>query len=353
MKKRLQSNQLGMRITKRDLKIFQKLNAAGWLTTHQLQRYFFPEKSMNAVCKRLRKLAAGNYIAMSRISSTEAALYRLAGQGRLALLEQTRCSEEEIAIPTQVPHKVGHFTAINDLRFNFEKKQPGVPAELLYFFSERELCRYYKVCNSFDTLLTLLSTYKILPDAVAKLRVTKAQKTCDLPLLIEYDEGTEHAAFFGRTKVKQYAALLTQNYERVGDIKVVTFARSVKRIVSLMRQAVLYQAPRHLFYFALLENLEPEDWLDAEILLDPDDYFVPVRKGNKVGIWEKENFGEAVPKHALITLPAVSPRSLSPRGEMENRIILDDSTSYDRTGRTIYLGKKEVWCVSNQFLGWF
>src|SRR5437867_1919886 len=90
-------------LTPRDLRIFQKLNAAGWLTSRQIRDYFFCGKSTNAVCKRLRKLSAGGYIACAMTSSTESALYRLSGKGRLALLEQTRCGESDVIIPNQLP----------------------------------------------------------------------------------------------------------------------------------------------------------------------------------------------------------------------------------------------------------
>ena len=34
-------------LTDRDVKIFQKLSAAGWLTTGQILRYYFPDKKFN------------------------------------------------------------------------------------------------------------------------------------------------------------------------------------------------------------------------------------------------------------------------------------------------------------------
>src|SRR6185503_4444109 len=98
-----------VRLTERDLKLFQKLNAAAWLSTNQIQRNFFSGKSANAVCKRLRKLSAGSFVAMSRLSSTEEAMYRLSSQGKLALVEHSTLQESEITIPTQLPRKIQHF----------------------------------------------------------------------------------------------------------------------------------------------------------------------------------------------------------------------------------------------------
>lgn len=133
---------MSLKITERDLKLFQKLNAAGWLTTRQIRNSFFPGKSTNAVCKRLRKLVAGKYIGMARYNSTACALYRLAGQGKLALIEHFNLDAEEINIPTQVPRKLEHFTKVNDLRFAFEQLRGRFGASLLFFFSEREMCLY-------------------------------------------------------------------------------------------------------------------------------------------------------------------------------------------------------------------
>src|SRR5258708_26887235 len=106
-------------LTPRDVRLLQKLNVAGWLTSRQIRDYFFCGKSTNAVCKRLRKLSAGGYVASARTSSAESGLYRLAGRGRLALIENTGCGESDVIIPNQLPRKLNHFIGINDLRLRF------------------------------------------------------------------------------------------------------------------------------------------------------------------------------------------------------------------------------------------
>jgi hypothetical protein len=307
-----------IRISERDLRIFRKLNAAGWLTTKQICNYFFPDRSLNTVSKRLRKLVAARYIAIARVGSTEQALYRLAGQGKLALIEHSGLDEEDITIPNQLPRKIKHFTAINDLRFYFEQLSNSSSAEFLFFFSERELYSYYhSTRNSSDMLIQLLKTYKIVPDALARIRITKERTVREVDLAIEYDSGTEHAAFFGRTKIKGYASLFAQNYERLEDLKVVTFTQSIKRIISLMRQTVYFQPPHHLFYFATSEKLAQSGWEAKEIFLDPYQFFIPIRRTDKIEVIEKEFIGTNVPKQALVTLPAASPRSVSLREERE------------------------------------
>jgi len=315
-------------LTVRDLSILQKLNAAGWLTTPQIRNYFFPDKSTNAVCKRLRKLVAGNYLAMARTSSTESGLYRLAGQGKLALLERSESSEEEISIPTQLPRKLKHFMSVNDLRFHFEQRIEGAGVQLLYFFSERELCRYYQNPRSIsDSLVALLKHYKIIPDALAKVGVLQEGDTRELSFALEYDAGTEHVTFFGRTKIKQYTALFSSGYGHTDDLKVLTFADSIKRVVSLMRQTVQHEPPRHLFYFALMGKLEQHCWMKAGIFLDPYDFFVPVRRGAKVEIVERDIHKDALPNYALIALPAASPRSPSSREEREAQVTDENTRS--------------------------
>jgi hypothetical protein len=323
-------------LTERDLKLLQKLNAAGWLSTWQIRNYFFPGKSTNAVSKRLRKLVEGKFISLARTGSTEPGLYRLAGQGKLALLEHSQCNAEEIFIPTQLPRALRHFMAVNDLRFYFEQRALREDGQLLYFFSERELRRYYKHPHSIsDGTIALLKSSKIIPDALAKLRLAREGVVRDLSLAIEYDAGTEHAVFFGKSKVKSYAALVTHHYEDVENLKVLTFADSIGRIVSLMRQTVQYQPPHHLFYFAAMEKLEDDRGAEADIFLDPYDFFACVRRGNRVEVFEHDIRRGSVPRHALITLPATSPRNISSRGESGGRITSDNATGYDPDSRPI------------------
>lgn len=314
------ANHSSVQITPRDLQLLRKLNAAGWLTTRQIQRRFFPAVSANAVCKRLRKLVAGRYIGMARHNSTECALYRLAGQGKLALVEHFNLDAEEINIPTQVPRKLEHFTKINDLRFSFEVLQGGPGASLLFFFSERELSLYRQRPRlASDAILRLLEAYNIIPDALARIRIADREVTRDIDLAVEYDAGTEQASFFGRTKVQQYARLFARSQDWVEDFKVLTFTSSVKRIVSLMEQVVYYQAPQHLFYFAPVEQLGQHEWGSTELFLDPYDFFVPVRRGSQIDVVEKDVSGIGLPKYALVGLPAASPRRVSPRGERERQ----------------------------------
>jgi len=297
------------------LALLQELNAAGWLTTDQIRRRLFCGRTANAVSKRLRRLAGARYIAMARTSSTEAGLYRLAGQGKLALVECSGLSDQDISIPNQIPRKLRHFAAINDLRFCFEQIGTEGSFTLLFFFSERELAAHFQqaVTDPSD-ILFCLSRHGILPDALAKIRILGGQREQELNLAIEYDAGTEQASFFGRTKVKHYGALVLDSRVRVGDLRVLIFADRVSRLVSLMSQVVRHRAPRHVFYFAPLASIEQENWEGAEVFLDPYDFFVLTTQSGKTEVSECE-FPDKPPRYSLLTLPARSPRNPSPREE--------------------------------------
>jgi hypothetical protein len=318
MKRRRSSHTPRVQLTARDLAIFEKLRAAGWLSTGQLLKYFFADKSPNAVSKRLRKLAAASYLAAARTSSTEPAFYRLGGRGKVALVELAGRDEADVRIPTQLPRKVGHFTAINDLRFAFEQAA-DIPGRLLaFFYGERELYRLAESSGgNAPRLLALLPHYRLIPDALAKLELGRRENERELLLAVEYDAGTERATFFGRTKVRQYASLSREHRADLEEFKVLVFAPRIRRLVGLMRQAVACEPPQGLFYFALMEDINQREWMTSEIFLDPYDYFAPVRRGERVEVVEKEAGDKAVIRHALTALPASPPGGVSPRGERQ------------------------------------
>jgi hypothetical protein len=294
-------------LTHRDIQLFSKLNAAGWLTTHQIGTRFFPGKSINAVSKRLRKLVSVNYLGIARHNSTECALYRLAGQGKLALIEHLDWETEEIHIPTQIPRKLKHFNTVNDLRFRFEQLQGELGANLNYFFSEREFGLYRQhIGKAPNLILQLFKSCGIIPDAFARIRISNNGMELDLDTALEFDGGTEHANFFGRTKVQQYAMLFARSHTWLNNFKVLTFTFSIKRIISLMKQVVYYQAPRQVFYFASIEKLNQEAWEQTRIFLDPYDFFFSTRQGSRIEVIEKDVKDGSIPKHTLMSLPAIS-----------------------------------------------
>ena len=308
-------------LTQRDLELLLKLNAAGWLSTGQIRDWFFPDRSTNAVCKRLRRLAASKYVSMVRMSSTEQALYRLASRGKRALIEHLSCEETDISTPTQLPRKIDHFIAINDLRLCFDRMRKDRSVDLSFFFSEREIASNAKRLRpGVDVLLSLFGRYRIVPDAVAGLRIIQDGMKRTLNLALEYDAGTEHLAFFGRTKVAQYTKLFLDAQDIIADFKVLTVADSVKRIVSLMQQTVRHNPPRHLFYFALRERLYETPRATADLFLDPYDFFAPLRRRDRTEIVEVPFNDTRAPSHALTTLPATLPHKHSSREETNDEV---------------------------------
>jgi len=282
-------------LTARDLKLLQKLNLAGWLTTKQIQAYFFPGKSLNAVSKRLRKLVAAGYLADAQVSSTEMKYYRLAGRGHRVLLQQTEATDV-ISNPAQMPHKQRHFTAVNDLRIAFELAFPTPAMSLEYFHAEREYPLVGRRShNPGHLLLQLLAGQRLIPDALAGLRVVGHY----YDVALEYDGGTEPAHFFGRTKMRQYLDCFASYSGTFDEFKILIVAPTLKRLLSLMRQTALVQPPSRRFFFATLDKFQAPSWVTAPIFLDPTDYFVALRESAHLRVVEHSHPAGALPRHTL------------------------------------------------------
>src|SRR5207302_6999702 len=58
-----------IRCTERDKKLIVKCGLCRWLTTTQIHRLYFPGATVNAVQKRLRKLAEAGYLRTYRETS--------------------------------------------------------------------------------------------------------------------------------------------------------------------------------------------------------------------------------------------------------------------------------------------
>src|SRR6266516_3393602 len=99
-----------MKLVDRDKRLLHKLEVCKWLTTSQIQRLFFSHASLDAVRKRLRKLAAARYVRSYQPNRMSEALHGLGA----------------------VPKQVDHFVAINTIRIHAE--QAG--AEFFYAYWE-------------------------------------------------------------------------------------------------------------------------------------------------------------------------------------------------------------------------
>lgn len=298
-------------VTDRDLRLFLKLNVAGWLTTPQIGTYFFPGKSLNAVSKRMRKLVAAGYVAEAQVSSTETKFYRLAGRGTRVLLEQVDATQI-IRSPSQLPRKLRHFTAVNDLRVAFEMALRTPDFTLAYFHAEREYpCLERQFPDARALLLQGFTRYQLIPDALASLQSGKQTRT----FAIEYDTGSEPSHFFGYTKMRLYQECFTQVSVPSDTIIVLVIVPTLKRLLSLMRQVVQVHPPPRRFFFALLAKFNARTWIEAPIFLDPTDYYVMTGQDGRAVVVEKVLPDTSLPKHTLGGLLTASPDKLSSREE--------------------------------------
>jgi hypothetical protein len=111
-----------------------------------------------------------------------------------------------------------------------------------------------------------------------------------------------------------------------------------------MKEPVKHQPLRHLFYFALMEKLEQHGWVASGIFLDSYDFFVPARRGSQLTVVERETHAEALPTHALIALPAISPGSVSSRRDREDEITFINQENYPRSKEPLFrLYQDKAW----------
>jgi protein involved in plasmid replication-relaxation len=164
-----------MRLTTRCIELFRLLHGARWLATRQIHRRFFPNATLDATRKRLRKFATADYLVAYRAHRMAEALYTLGREGK-RVLEQA--GAREIRLERKPPKQLEHFSAVNDIRIAAE-----LTDSLSFFFAYWEL----PALGWRDT---------IIPDAVCSF----ASKT----FAIEFDRGLEGVKFFLRTKVAVY-----------------------------------------------------------------------------------------------------------------------------------------------------
>jgi hypothetical protein len=157
------------------MNLLRLLSAARWLTTRQIHCRFFPNATMDAARKRLRKLTAGNYLVMLREGRMNQALFTLGRGGKRAL---ETASSTAVALERRPPTQREHFFAVNDMRIAAE-----LAGSLSYFFAYWELPG-------------LGWRHPLIPDAVFSL----ANRT----FAVEFDRGVEGVQFFIRTKIAAY-----------------------------------------------------------------------------------------------------------------------------------------------------
>jgi len=136
-----------------------------WLTTDQLKRLYFPEATLNAVQKRLRKLSEAGYLRSHQEHPTAEAVHAVGPKGKLLIEEKGL----EVAVGGEVPRQVEHMLGVNEIRIAVETSGMKV----VYFFA------YWQLAN-------LGWAHAVIPDAVFAVRTPELRT-----FLVEYDRSTE------------------------------------------------------------------------------------------------------------------------------------------------------------------
>lgn len=167
-----------LRLTGRDRALIAKCAVCRWLTTGQLQRFYFPHASLNAVQKRLRKLARAGFLASVRDHRMAEALHTSGPKAKDVL------ASAGVAAPrADPPRQRDHLVGINDLRIAVETG----PYPVSYFFAAWQLA-------------ALNWTHRVIPDAVFALDLDGHPV-----IAAEYDRSTENMGLLAE-KIGAYNA---------------------------------------------------------------------------------------------------------------------------------------------------
>ncbi|TAM80955.1 MAG: hypothetical protein EPN47_13810 [Acidobacteria bacterium] len=156
---------MAVRLTERDTCLLVKCALCRWLTTDQLQRLYFPEATLNAVQKRLRKLADAGYLRSYREHPTAESFHAAGPKGAPLVKEKGVAA----MAASDVPRQAEHLWGVNEVRLAVELASMPV----VYFFAYWELA-------------DLGWRFPVIPDTVFAVR-TPGRRT----FLGEYDRGTE------------------------------------------------------------------------------------------------------------------------------------------------------------------
>jgi hypothetical protein len=156
---------MSARLTDRDLRMLVKCAICRWLTTGQIQRLYFPNATLNAVQKRLRKLSDAGYLRSYREHLTAEAVHALGPKGK-PLIEAKGVGA---VLAAEVPRHLPHLLGVNEVRIAVERG----PMQVAYFFS------YWQLAD-------LGWKHPVIPDAVFAIRNPERRT-----FVIEYDRGTE------------------------------------------------------------------------------------------------------------------------------------------------------------------
>jgi hypothetical protein len=147
------------------MRMLAKCAICRWLTTDQLKRLYFPRATLNAVQKRLRKLADAGCLRPYREHPTAEAIHGLGPKGK-PLVEGGGLA---VSPGGEVPKQLEHLLGVNAVRIAVETGK----VQIAYFFAYWELSE-------------LGWAYEVIPDAVFAV-MTPERRT----FLVEYDRSTE------------------------------------------------------------------------------------------------------------------------------------------------------------------
>src|SRR5438094_4857353 len=164
-----------MKLTPRCNELFRLLRGARWLSTGQIHRRFFPNASLDAARKGLRKQVETRHLVAYREHRMMETLFTLGREGK-RVLEQV--SAGEIRLERQPPQQLAHFAGINDIRIAAE-----LAGSLSYFFACWELPAFGW-------------QHPLIPDALCAFS--------DRTFAIEYDRGMGVVRVVVETEIALY-----------------------------------------------------------------------------------------------------------------------------------------------------
>jgi hypothetical protein len=202
-----------LRLTERDRSLIAKISVCRWLTTNHIRRLYFPGATVNAVQKRLRKLADAGLLRTHREDKMSEALHAVGPKGKAVVEERGLEAVSGIDIPRQIEHLSG----VNDIRVGIETGA----MRIAYFLA------YWQLAN-------LGWKYAVIPDAVFAVKAPLRRT-----FLVEYDRGTEPYEVLLK-KFRFYEELTEISFEAVVIVmeesrRVDLLARKVRKENLLLR----------------------------------------------------------------------------------------------------------------------
>ncbi|MGH9680477.1 MAG: replication-relaxation family protein, partial [Candidatus Acidiferrales bacterium] len=107
---------MNVRLTDRDVRMLVKCAVCRWLMTAQIHKLYFPDATLNAVQKRLRKLSDAGYLRSYREHPTAEAVHAIGPKGKPVVEEKGI----EAALGEEVPRQLEHLMGVNQIRIAVE-----------------------------------------------------------------------------------------------------------------------------------------------------------------------------------------------------------------------------------------